>query len=107
MKKLLIVFGSLFVLIVLISLAVALLWDSGGMSFGQKVAIVNIEGPIIYSDDIIEELKSCEDDDSIKAVVLRINSPGGGVAPFPRQHRGSAGRGQSRPDASAPRGATG
>ncbi|KKL80338.1 hypothetical protein LCGC14_2005750 [marine sediment metagenome] len=81
MKKLLIVFGVLFVLIVLISAAAALLWDSGGFSLSDKVAIVYIEGPIILSEDIIDELKEYEDDDSIKAVVLRINSPGGGVAP--------------------------
>ncbi len=81
MKKLLIIFGVLFVLIVLISAAAALLWDSGGFSLGDKVALVYIEGPILSSEDIIDELKEYEDDDSVKAVVLRINSPGGGVAP--------------------------
>lgn len=80
MKKLLIGFSILFVLIVIVSAAVALLWDSD-ISFGEKVAVVYIVGPIITSEDIIDELKDYEDDDSIKAIVLRVNSPGGGVAP--------------------------
>ncbi len=80
MKKLLIGFCILFVFIVLVSASVALLWDNG-MSFGQKVAVVYIEGPIIGSENIIKELKGYEDDSSIKALVLRINSPGGAVAP--------------------------
>ncbi len=80
MKKLLIGFSILFVLIVIVSAAVALLWDNG-ISLGQKVAIVYIEGPIITSEDIIDELKEYEDDASVKALVLRVNSPGGGVAP--------------------------
>ncbi len=80
MKKLLIGFCILFVIIVLVSAAVALLWDNG-ISLGQKVAVVYIEGPIIGSEDIIDELKEYEDDPSIKALVLRINSPGGAVAP--------------------------
>ena len=80
MKKLLIGFSILFVLIVIVSAAVALLWDNG-ISIGEKVAIVYIVGPIITSEDIIDELKEYEDDASVKAIVLRINSPGGGVAP--------------------------
>ncbi|MCK4911697.1 MAG: signal peptide peptidase SppA [Thermodesulfovibrionales bacterium] len=80
MKKLLIGFSILFVLIVIVSATVALLWDNG-ISIGEKVAIVYIEGPIITSEDIIDELKEYEDDSSVKAIVLRVNSPGGGVAP--------------------------
>ncbi len=80
MKKFLIGFSILFVLIILVSAAVALLWDNG-ITLGQKIAVVYIEGPIITSEGIIEELKEYEDDDSVKALVLRVNSPGGGVAP--------------------------
>jgi protease-4 len=45
----------------------------------DKVALVKIEGLLISSDDIVEELHDYTDDDSIKAIVLRIDSPGGGV----------------------------
>lgn len=46
-----------------------------------KVGVVRIEGIIIDSVDIIEQIDEFADDDGIKAIVLRINSPGGGVVP--------------------------
>lgn len=49
--------------------------------FGSKVALVRVEGPIIESKSIIEEIDGYVKDDSIKAIVLRVNSPGGGVVP--------------------------
>jgi protease-4 len=81
MKKIFIGFAALLVLIILLSAGVALLWDRGGLSIGEKIAVVYIEGPIISSKRVIEELKDYEEDDSVKALVLRVNSPGGGVAP--------------------------
>ncbi|MEK9148529.1 MAG: ATP-dependent Clp protease proteolytic subunit, partial [Candidatus Desantisbacteria bacterium] len=55
--------------------------------FEDSVAVVNIYGPIevasvdFYGTDyIIKRLKRISDDKRIKAVVLRINSPGGSVA---------------------------
>jgi protease IV len=45
----------------------------------DKVALVKIEGLLVSSDDIVDELHDYADDDSIKAIVLRIDSPGGGV----------------------------
>ena len=46
-----------------------------------KVGVVRIEGVIIDSVDIIEQIDEFADDDGIRAIVLRINSPGGGVVP--------------------------
>jgi protease-4 len=48
---------------------------------GEKVALVKIVGVILDSTDIIEELKEYARDNSVKAIVIRIDSPGGGVAP--------------------------
>lgn len=79
MKKLCIVLLGLFVLIVLVSALVALLGKEG-ISLREKVAIVNIRGPIVDSRDAVDELKDYVDDSSIKAIVLRVDSPGGGVA---------------------------
>lgn len=45
------------------------------------VAIVRVEGPILDSYQTVEELKSFGTDPLIKAIVVRIDSPGGGVAP--------------------------
>ncbi len=46
-----------------------------------KVGVVPIEGVIIDSSDIVEQIDEFANDDGIRAVVLRINSPGGGVVP--------------------------
>ena len=46
---------------------------------GEKVAVVRIEGVIVDSREAIEELRKFRDNPSVKAIVLRIDSPGGGV----------------------------
>lgn len=46
-----------------------------------SIAIVNVSGMIIDSTDIIKQLLYVKDDNRIKAVVLRIDSPGGVVGP--------------------------
>ncbi len=48
---------------------------------GDKVAIIEITGAIESSEDIVRQLKKYDEDGSVPAIVLRINSPGGGVAP--------------------------
>jgi protease-4 len=45
----------------------------------NKVALVKLEGLLVTSEDVIEELTDYAEDSSIKAIVLRIDSPGGGV----------------------------
>ncbi len=45
-----------------------------------RVALVRIEGVILDSKDIVEELQRYGDSDGVGAIVLRIDSPGGGVA---------------------------
>ena len=44
------------------------------------IAIVPIEGPIMDSREVIDVLHVLSDNDSVKGVLLRIDSPGGGVA---------------------------
>mgnify|MGYP001945357896 CR=1 FL=1 len=45
------------------------------------VGIVRVEGPIMDSSQAVEELEAFGDDPLVKAIVVRIDSPGGGVAP--------------------------
>ncbi len=59
----------------------SLLGFSEGSSHGNKIALINIENIITRSDDTVRQIKKYADDKSIKAIVLRIDSPGGGVAP--------------------------
>lgn len=48
---------------------------------GSKVALITIEGVILDSKEVIGQLEKHQMNPSVKAIVLRINSPGGGVAP--------------------------
>ena len=50
-------------------------------SLREKVGIIPIEGIIGDADELIEQIHAFADDRKIKAVVLRIDSPGGGVVP--------------------------
>jgi len=59
---------------------------SGGAVFGARVAIVELEGTIVDVDDLLRELKAHRDNPLVKAVVLRINSPGGVVGPTQELH---------------------
>jgi protease-4 len=57
------------------------------LSFGDKIAIVEIKGVISQSSWIIEELRQYLEDDGVKAIILRIDSPGGGVGPAQEIYR--------------------
>lgn len=47
----------------------------------EKVAVVSVDGEIVESRAAVESLHKYADDSSVKAIVMRINSPGGAVAP--------------------------
>jgi protease-4 len=47
----------------------------------ERVGVVEIKGLLTDSATVIKQLDRYRDDDSIKAIVLRINSPGGAVGP--------------------------
>ena len=53
----------------------------GNISLGEKVAVVDVTGVISRSDDTIKLIHTYRDDPGIKAIVVRIDSPGGSVAP--------------------------
>lgn len=48
--------------------------------FGDKIAVVDLEGVILTPKDMVEQLKKFADDGSIKAIIIHVNSPGGGAA---------------------------
>ena len=47
----------------------------------NKIAIIPIEGEIFDARDTIEEIEKHADSPTVKAIVVRINSPGGAIAP--------------------------
>jgi len=55
--------------------------ESAGLgSFGDRIGVVDLDGIILDSTTVVGQLKKFGDDDSIKAIILHVNSPGGGVA---------------------------
>jgi len=55
--------------------------EDGAVPGGPRVALVEIEGIITDADALVRELRDHGENGSVRAVVLRINSPGGVVAP--------------------------
>jgi protease IV len=51
------------------------------LSSEDKVAVIRVEGVIMDSQVTVGELKRFSENPSVKAIVLRIDSPGGGVVP--------------------------
>jgi protease-4 len=60
---------------------------TGGFAFGDKIAIVEVRGVITQSSGVIEELQQYLADDGVKAIILRVDSPGGGVGPSQEIYR--------------------
>jgi protease-4 len=48
--------------------------------FGEKIAVVDIDGVIFEPRTVVKQLKKYGDDDSVKAIILHMDTPGGGVA---------------------------
>lgn len=48
---------------------------------GEKVGVIPVAGVILDSREVIDQIKQFEEEGDIKALVIRINSPGGGVGP--------------------------
>jgi protease-4 len=55
--------------------------EAGGFtSFGDRIGVVDLEGVILSPQPVVGQLKKFGDDSSVKAIILHVNSPGGGVA---------------------------
>jgi protease-4 len=75
--------GGAFVLLVITILAVVVTVNSDqGTEFGfsSRIQVVDLEGEIIDSRPVIQQLQRFEDSDSVRAILLKVDSPGGGVA---------------------------
>lgn len=76
-------FLSLFAFIVVAVLAVRSGGEEGGGGFsaGPAVGVLEIKGVIESADKPLKQLRRFAKDERIKAVVVRVDSPGGAVAP--------------------------
>ncbi|MBN2141393.1 MAG: signal peptide peptidase SppA [Desulfovibrionaceae bacterium] len=90
------VFGSLMLImaVALVMGAMALFRScagdgAGGLSAwsGERLGQVLVEGVIMDAQDEVDWIRELMEDDSVKGVLLRINSPGGAIAPSQELHQ--------------------
>ena len=78
--------GAFFLFVLAVFSIVYLTLHAGGgetasfTSFGDRIGVVDLEGVILSPQPVVGDLKKFADDSSIKAIILHVNSPGGGVA---------------------------
>jgi protease IV len=77
--------GAFFLFVLAVFTLVYLALHAGGDraslgGFGDKIGVVELEGVIIDPSTVVGQLKKFSEDDSIKAIIIHVNSPGGGVA---------------------------
>ena len=81
----LLVFGAMsFTFTLLMTLLVVIGIRSSGARWpqgleGEKIGVVEIDGYLVDSRKVVEDLKQFRLDEQIRAIVLRIDSPGGTV----------------------------
>ncbi len=71
--------GGLF-LITMISLIFSEVDDETAGTTGERVAVVELTEPIIDSQEIVRQFKKYRENRSVRAIVFRVDSPGGGVS---------------------------
>jgi protease IV len=77
--------GSFFLFVLAVFTLVYLAFHAGGTEaglhgFGDKIGVVDLDGVILDPSDTVNQLRKLADDDSVKAIIIHVNSPGGGVA---------------------------
>lgn len=79
--------GAIFIFFLLLTVVLARgLKQGSSLTLGAKVGVIEVNGVIDSSREIIEQLVDFRDNEAIKALVLRVDSPGGGVAPSQELH---------------------
>lgn len=79
MKKGCLIITGLLIVMMAVSFIIAMVQKN--VPLGSRIALVRVEGPILDSKKIVDEIKGYTKDLSVKAIVLRVDSPGGAVAP--------------------------
>ena len=70
--------GAVFFLFVLAALGGV---DSGLPITGTGIGVVEVRGPIMDSKKAVEQIETFAGNDNIKGIIIRVDSPGGAVAP--------------------------
>jgi len=69
------------VILIMLTFGVSMLTGIFGKGMGGRIGIVEIEGVITDGRDAMEDFVRFKEDDIIRGVIVRINSPGGSVGP--------------------------
>jgi protease-4 len=72
--------AGLFAVMILVAFGSALLPDRWKSSSGE-IALVHVNGMLMDSRDIVRQLSDYRHDPQVRGIILRIDSPGGAVAP--------------------------
>ena len=77
--------GAFFLFVLAVFSLVYLTLHAGGNQagfggFGDRIGVVDLDGVILSPQPVVGQLKKFAADSSIKAIILHVNSPGGGVA---------------------------
>ncbi len=75
----LIILASLIVIVFISSFGITMIMGKKVGIGGEKIAIINIKGVIVDSKKTVKEIRRYADNPSVKAILLRVDSPGGGV----------------------------
>jgi protease-4 len=75
-----------FFLVLAVTVASFMGQPAANFAIGEKVGVIEVYGVIADSRQIIEQLHDFRDNDNVKAIVLRVDSPGGGVGPSQEIH---------------------
>jgi protease IV len=73
--------AGIFVFFLLVVFTAGQFQSGSVVSVGDKIGILEVEGAIADSRLLVEQIVEFRDRNNIKAVVVRIDSPGGGVGP--------------------------
>lgn len=66
-------------LLLLIAVSAFLTFFGREPVFGERVALVKIEGPIMSAETAVDEIRKYAKDSTVRAIVLRVDSPGGDI----------------------------
>lgn len=73
--------GAFFTAVIVLAFLISYFTASGRLNSSEKVVVVKLDGVILDPLEFSMELKELEEDAGVKAVVVRIDSPGGAVGP--------------------------
>ena len=91
--------------VIFLVVTVGALMNMGSPAKSQKklfrknntIAVIEVKGVIMDSKKVLEQIESFSEDEGVKAVLIRINSPGGAVAPSQEIYEGLRRLGQKKP----------